>query len=152
MGDAKEGVRYTSFLRIAEDPKKKRSLQKIIGTENLKDFADLVTTAKAMKAAFNVPNPSATGPIKTLYEAGKKIVSLLATGAIFQVDPTAGVAAVGIPLYVKRLLTNPKILKQAKAFAQKPSETYLKRLNKLVQADVGISLEQLSKELEKGTS
>ncbi len=149
LGDAKEGVRYTSFLRIAEDPKKKRSLEKIIGQESLKDFADLVTTAKAMKAAFNVPNPSATGPIKTLYEAGKKIVSLLATGAIFQVDPTAGVAAVGIPLYVKRLLTNPKILKQAKAFAQKPSETYLKRLNKLVQADVGISLEQLAKELEK---
>ena len=149
LGDAKEGVKYASFLRIAEDPKKKRSLQKIIGQESLKDFADLVTTAKAMKAAFNVPNPSATGPIKTLYEAGKKIVSLLATGAIFQVDPTAGVAAVGIPLYVKRLLTNPKILKQAKAFAQKPSETYLKRLNKLVQADVGISLEQLAKELEK---
>ena len=149
LGDAKEGVKYASFIKLAEDPKKRRSLQKIIGNENLKDFADLVTTAKAMKAAFNVPNPSATGPIKTLYEAGKKIVSLLATGAIFQIEPTAGAAAVGIPLYVKRLLTNPKILKQAKAFAAKPSETYLQRLNKLVQADMGMSLEQLAKELEQ---
>ena len=147
LGEAKEGIKYASFIRIAEDPKQRRSLQKIIGQENLKAFTDLVTTAKAMKAAFNVPNPSHTGPIKTLYEAGKKIVSLLATGAIFQVDPTAGIAAVGVPLYAKRLLTNPKILKQAKAFAERPSETYVKRLNKLVQADVGISLEQLTKEL-----
>ena len=152
LGEAKEGVKYASFINLATDPKKRRALQKIIGNENLKDFGDLVTTAKAMKAAFNVPNPSATGPIKTLYEAGKKIISLLATGAIFQIEPTAGAAAVGIPLYVKRLLTNPKILKQAKAFAEKPSETYLKRLNKLVQADVGISLEQLAKEMEKGTA
>ena len=98
---------------------------------------------------FLILPPSHAGPIKTLYEAGKKIVSLLATGAIFQVDPTAGIAAVGVPLYAKRLLTNPKILKQAKAFAERPSETYVKRLNKLVQADVGISLEQLAKELGK---
>ena len=147
LGDAKEGVKYTSFINIATDPKRRRSLQKIIGNNNLKDFTDLVTTAKAMKAAFNVPNPSATGPVKTLYEAGKKVVSLLTTGAIFNVEPIAGAATVGIPLYVKRILTNPKILKQARAFAQKPTDTYLKRLNKLVQADVGISLDQLAKEL-----
>ena len=77
---------------------------------------------------------------------------MLATGGIFTISPTAGATAVGVPLYAKRILTNPKILKQAKAFAEKPSETYVKRLNKLVQADVGISLEQLAKELDNNTT
>ena len=147
IGNEKDGVKYTSFVKIAEDRTKKDVLRKMIGSENMKDYEDLVKVARAMKEGAKVPNPSGTGPAKTLYEGGLKLISLITTGAIFNINPAAGAASISVPLYAKRILTNPKILKQAKAFAEKGDEVYLKRMAGHIKASTGMSIEKLAKEL-----
>ena len=150
IGNEKDGVKYASFVKIAEDRTKKKALRKIIGSENMKDYEDLVKVARAMKEGAKVPNPSGTGAAKTLYEGGLKLISLITSGAIFNVSPAAGAATIGIPLYARRILTNPKILKQAKAFAEKGDEIYLKRMAGHIKASTGLSIEGLAHALEKG--